>query len=788
MINVSTAFRNQLAAGNRRYVLTADITLKNNTTLSITNADIWQDSFRITDSVSTDDNFDVGAAIINSASLTLNNIYPLTASAGKFSAYDFTDARVVLYVGLNTGSSTERVRKGTYTVDEARYNGSLIELSVLDYMAKFDKPYSESTLTYPATLGAIVRDACTRCGVTLNTGTFPHYTHVVQTKPDSDTLTYREIISYAAQIAGCFARCDAYGRLELKWFPAFGTSTPALPSTYSHDLGVDSVTITGVTVRHTVTDTNGDETTVTDTAGGAGYMITIEDNPLIQDDYGDDIAAWLGSQLIGLTFRRGEMSHLSDPTIEAGDVAKLTDIRGNTYNVLVSSTTFTAGGAQTTLSSAQTPLRNSSQRYGAMAKTYAALKKRIEAEKTARELALETFGQRLAESPGFYTTTETPQGGGTIFYMHDKPDLEDSTYVWKMTAEAWGVSTDGGQTWNGGMTVDGDTIVRLLSVEGVDAGWITTGELVVSKNNQEVLYVNCDTGVVRIIADSFSLSNGDTIDSIASDAADTALGTLTQQEIFDRLTNNGAAQGITLQNGQLYISFSVAQGGTLTLGGANNASGVLQLKDSSGNVKATMDNTGLTSSGSYSNRATKSVLDSGKLVFYINNNKTLEIGPYGSIGSGDFQTALFTNGKLLFAPDVGVSSSSFTFQGDILVTGNITVNGTKSRAVSTDNYADRLLYAYETPSPYFGDLGSAQLDEYGECIVDIDDIFSETVRTDLEYHVFLQKEGHGDLWIADKQRSYFIVQGTPGLRFSWELKAKQAGYEADRLEVKEGEA
>lgn len=116
--------------------------------------------------------------------------------------------------------------------------------------------------------------------------------------------------------------------------------------------------------------------------------------------------------------------------------------------------------------------------------------------------------------------------------------------------------------------------------------------------------------------------------------------------------------------------------------------------------------------------------------------------------------------------------------------GNWTVHGTKSRAVDTDNYGERLLYCYETPSPMFGDIGSGTLDDDGYCYVMVDEIFSETVRTDLAYQVFLQKRGEGDCWVDEKRPNYFVVRGTPNLAFDWELKAKQTDFADLRLEDK----
>jgi hypothetical protein len=116
------------------------------------------------------------------------------------------------------------------------------------------------------------------------------------------------------------------------------------------------------------------------------------------------------------------------------------------------------------------------------------------------------------------------------------------------------------------------------------------------------------------------------------------------------------------------------------------------------------------------------------------------------------------------------------------VLGNFTVNGTKSRLAETDNYGLRKLYAYETPEPLFGDSGGGVIGSDGFCYVEIDDVLSETIRADMAYRVFLQKCGAGDLWVAEKHATHFVVEGTPGLAFDWELKAHQRNYENYRIE------
>jgi phage-related protein len=123
-------------------------------------------------------------------------------------------------------------------------------------------------------------------------------------------------------------------------------------------------------------------------------------------------------------------------------------------------------------------------------------------------------------------------------------------------------------------------------------------------------------GTDWILSDSGSMSKVDNLNAL-----------LNQEEVFNRLTNNGGAQGIQLdENGQLYINFSYARGGTLKLGGLNNTNGVLQVQDASGTVIATINNNGLTiNKGSIS-------LNGGRFAVNSNGDLTaMSLTAYGSL-------------------------------------------------------------------------------------------------------------------------------------------------------------
>lgn len=549
MKNVSSAFREELKKDNRNYIKSADITLKSGTVLKVDNSDLWQNGMKLDTATSNPNSFDLGAIITGQLTLTLNNIDE------KFSDYDFTDCTATnVKVGLKLpDGTTESLSYGKFYLNEAKYNGSIITLTFYDSIYKFDRPYSKSSLSYPATLRQIVQDACSVCGVTLGTVTFDQDDFVVQERPDDSSITFRQVLQWVGQIACYYFYADSQGRLSMKWYDlsAFedadnifledsdgnfvldaqedkiftfvengviypGTTMPHhnLASFVSLNTGLDDVVITGIKVIQEVDGESGGKEEISYQSGNDGYVLAVSKNKLIQGDSGNTIASLLGTKIIGMRFRTFSASGLSDPTIEAGDPVVLIDRKGNSYQSYITNNVFQPGAYQSTSLGAETPARKSATRYSQMSQVYVDYRKEIEKERTDREEALEELGEQIKDSVGLFTTIETQADGSKKYFMHNKPVLSESDIIWSMTAEAWGVSTDGGKTYNAGMTVDGDTIVRILTAVGVNADWIKTGALRIEKNGQVMLNADIDTGQVDIVANSFSL-RGRSIDEIA---------------------------------------------------------------------------------------------------------------------------------------------------------------------------------------------------------------------------------------------------------------------------------
>lgn len=547
MRNLSTEFKEQQNSGNRNYLKYADFTFTDGSTLSITDKDLWSNGFKFEDAVSQSGSFDIGAAIVNKLTLQINNF------SGKYTDYIWDGARVVCHIGLELSTGIEKIRICTMTVTDAPYqNTAIISLTCEDSMRLFDRDYSESKLSYPATRLQIIQDACEVCGVTLQSTRFDNDDLIIQNRPDDSSITFRQVIAWIAQMGCQWAKTDAYGRLCLGWYknevPDNFYNKEEVP--WKDIEGKDILDTTGaqiITVMQkgiTAIDTNGFTPWLYDVeitgvkvteyvenssqneaktyqSGESGYVIEISDNKLIQEGSGEKICQIIADRCVGLKFRPFTTGALTNIAWEAGDTIEISDRNGKQYKSFLTSVALNPGTFEQLECSAKSVSRNKQKQYSLNQQVQAENKKNLRDERTAREKAIEELSNRLAESPGVYTTVEQQPDGSNIYYLHNKPQLSDSDIVWKMTAEAWAVSTDGGQHWNGGMTVDGDVIARILTATGVNADWINTGTIkAIDKDGNTNFLVDVTTGRVIINADSVQIKGKD-VNAIAKEKAET---------------------------------------------------------------------------------------------------------------------------------------------------------------------------------------------------------------------------------------------------------------------------
>ena len=551
MINVSKEFL-ELMQTRTDFKQYADITFVDGTTLTLEAKDFTIGNNSVNEA-SDSDSLPLGASISRKIKICLMN------NTDQYSAYDFVGAKIRLYLKYELSTTTETINFGTFTVTDPETYGVTITITAYDDMYKADKPYTTG-LSFPQTAGAMLRDICTTCGISLYSATFRNDNYVITAKPDGN-YTCRQVIGWIAMIAGGNARINRSGSLEIISYDFSKVSQIIDGGTFepwtqgdSYDGGsfnpwttgdvfdggsfgdrnnihvlhafknltvdTDDIVITGVSMKE-------DEETVL--YGEEGYLINVE-NPLVTDKR--YFVQLLGDVLIGARFRKFSGDHIAYPLAEAMDLAIVLDRKGNAYSTIITDVNFVFFGFTTLKNSAASAIRNSSKYNSQSVQTYVKSKELIKKQKTEFDKAIEDLSFKLSQTEGAYTTIETLSSGGKIFYLHNKPTVAESQMIWKMTAEAWGVSTDGGKTWNAGMTVDGVVIARILNTIGINADWINTGALTVKDSNGNLIFeVNKDTNTVYISGTSVTIG-GKTATQAVRDAV-TEAETYSDEKLAD---------------------------------------------------------------------------------------------------------------------------------------------------------------------------------------------------------------------------------------------------------------
>lgn len=460
MLSISNALRKESVSGAAAPACKVKIKLKSGKELVLTQSDLWTGGFSMDDATSGSGSFDIGQVITNRLKLSLDD------SEEQYSVYDFLDAEATAWRGgILQDGTTELLQCGSFLVQEQSNPDSSVNLTCLDNMCKTEIPYSEVSTVYPATIQVIVQDICNRCGITLATTQIDNGGYVVSERPNDEALTCRDVLHYAAQISGSFARCDELGRMEFRWYNEKATKHK-ITAIKSFTPENQDIIITGIQA------TDASDEKQSSLYGEKGYVLEVSDNPLIEAGKAPVVASHLGKKIIGMSFRPLDLTCILDPSAEAGDPAEVTDRKGKTYTCWITNMTYATGQDTKITCDAESPSDRAAVRYSEQTKAIIENRNKIEKERTERELALKNLSKQLAESSGMYITADKQKDGSTIYYVHDKPTLAESLVVWKLTATALGISTDGGKTYPYGLDVSGDAILNRIYVNGIDGKYI----------------------------------------------------------------------------------------------------------------------------------------------------------------------------------------------------------------------------------------------------------------------------------------------------------------------------
>lgn len=500
----------------------ADIVTASGEKIPISDSELWANGFEVNDSTSSNGTFTIGALIAGKLKIKLNNIYE------DYSRYDFDKASVTAYVSKSfSDGTTEKLKIGEYRVSETSYDGSLITLTCLDNINNFNREY-DSNLSYPTTSYEVVRDACIKCDVPFTMARFDNSDYVINEIPsDNQKLTYGQVIAYILQLSGLWGKCGHDGELLIGWYDmsqfdsrsynggTFNTKTTpysdgdalnggnftdyssgdiADGGTFTEarnyhniytqkDLNVatDDVVITGVKV--TVTSKEDKAKDVNALAGKEGYVVSISDNPFIPADKAQTVANYIFKKIGGMRFRPLDATLLSNPLIESGDVALVTDRKQNTYSCFISNRTFTVGSGTKISCDAENASRNSADKFSNETKAVVQARKVAQAQLSVYDKQMQLLTQLMSQSLGLFKTEQVQEDGSIIYIMHNKADLNSSNIQWKMTANGMAVSNDYGKTWKAGIDKDGNAIFNIMSAIGINFDWAHGGTLTLGGEN-----------------------------------------------------------------------------------------------------------------------------------------------------------------------------------------------------------------------------------------------------------------------------------------------------------------
>lgn len=516
MKNVSDKLKNIIEKGGLFYAY-AKVLFADGTEITLDS----EDDFSISDngySESGGDDLPLGSALSKTITLSLFN------EDGRFSDYDFFYSQITLYTEADLEDGTqERINEGVFYVTSPVATGEVIEITAYDAMYKANKEFT-SQLSYPATTRNLLLEVCAFVGITAADAHFKNEDFQIQSMPEKTTA--RKIIGYIAQIAVGNAIIKN-GSLSIKSYDfeplkdvTDGTLYTELStqnakyhvlSEYSDypTVGMNPVTITGIRTTKRVNNEDVEYLNGTD-----DYALTIT-NPLITGAE-EKALELIGGVLNGVTLTSFSGTFFPYPTAEIMDCAVIVDQNDKAYKTVITTHDFSYPGESELSCGIKDPETNSSTYYSESAEMYH--KAQAEANKNRKEMesAIENLQTTLANAKGMYTSKVKQSDGSYITYLHDKPTMSESENVIKITSDAVGVSTDGGQTYPYGFFLTGDLVAKVLYAIGINADYINTGALTIrDKDGNITFYADTETGRVDIRAKSLAIG-GQTLEAIAN--------------------------------------------------------------------------------------------------------------------------------------------------------------------------------------------------------------------------------------------------------------------------------
>jgi hypothetical protein len=318
MYSSSSSYKTAIAAAARTTRITGVLTLAGGATVNLTNADIVQGSLTLSEQCVSGDALEIGN--VYASELCVSLITPAV------SPWSLTGAKLALSFGIDVSGvpTWEDIPLGVFWVTDIDRKETYTAVRALDNMILLDVPLGASNVTV-RTIEQLITNACATASVTLATThttfeTYPNKAMVLTLPANSEVKTCRDLVMWACQVSGTYARMNRAGQLEVLLLHSASARTITAAERYAPTIVSDVVVqVTGV--QEQVLDT-------LYSTGTSTSMMVLTGNPLLETQTASAINAALAAILADITqavYTPFQTDFIGDPSIQAGDYITLSD-------------------------------------------------------------------------------------------------------------------------------------------------------------------------------------------------------------------------------------------------------------------------------------------------------------------------------------------------------------------------------------------------------------------------------------------------------------------------------
>jgi len=346
MLTISSANKDRILGGQAQLV-TLKVTLANNASTSLTEADIMQGTFSI-DRTSSN-----GTAVFIGGSTTSEMSFVIGDHDGRFKNIDLKgaviDADLCLMIN---GVRTKVCDLGRYDVISAKRNGQLVSVVAFDILNRLDvMSVRMGDGNYTLTLGNILQNVSNQAFGNTTTIDFSSVSALCNSPslaqfryPKGNDVTLHNLVAWVAQLTGTIARAHGnQNKIQLIRNESSG-ATITVANRYNGRCDEKDVHLTGIAAF----DANGVEYN----SGSAGYELEIRSNGVFEQAYNQTnntsfkqiLVNNLWNSISTLRFRPFKASTLAMPWLECGDAVTYYDDEGTAHSSILTHVRYKLNG------------------------------------------------------------------------------------------------------------------------------------------------------------------------------------------------------------------------------------------------------------------------------------------------------------------------------------------------------------------------------------------------------------------------------------------------------------